>query len=218
MAYLPSNAPIGPNSLQAPSACEVAASKAEIACAKMIAAWGRLETFLTVPPVSSFDSPTVAGDAARILNQSQIARASILGNGSPDTGPQGGGGTQSYGDAPEVVPLNGQLSTQVCGGSNRPQPQAPRPQMQMPQPAPNAVRVNGVQVYVQSAPLDTSWLQPSGGLTGYLPPWADAGLVDVAGPGGISGWLLGLLAVGGLVILGSAAGATRARRKRAYKR
>ncbi len=90
--------------------------------------------------------------------------------------------------------------------------------MQMPQPAPNAIKVNGIQVYVQSAPLDTSWLQPSGGLTGYAPPWADAGLVDVAGQGTGGGWLLGLLALGGLVILGSAAGVSRARRKRSYKR
>ncbi len=221
MAYLPSNASIGPNSLQAPSACEVAASNAEINAAKIIAARGRLGTFLTVPPISSFSSPTVAGDAARILNQSQVARASILGNGSPDTGPQGGGGSQSYDDAPEVVPLNGRGSSQVCGGSDSPQPQAPPPQMLMPQPAPHAVRMRGVQVYVQSAPINTSWLQPSGGMTGYAPPWGDAGLVDVVDGGMVSsgsGWLLGLLAVGGLVMLGSAAAGTRARRKRSFKR
>ena len=222
MAYLPSNAPIGPNSLQAPSASCVAASNQRIAEAEMQAARGRLGTFLTVPPLSSFDSPTLAGDAARILAQSEVGRASILSNGTPQRGTQGGGGSISYRDmmdeAPEVVPLNGRSAEQVCGAVLRVQDRPAAPVMRMPQPAPDAIQIRGVQVFVEAAPINTTWMQAGGGLTGYAPPWGDANLIDVAGPQNGAGWLLGLLGLGGLVILGSVAAGTKARRKRRYKR
>ncbi len=212
MAYLSSNA----------SASCVAASNARIQEAQYQAARGRLGTFLTTPPLSSFDSPTLAGDAARILAQSELGRASILGNGTPDTGKQGGAGSISYRDmmdeAPEVVPLNGMSPEQVCGAVIRVQERPAKPVMRMPQPAPESVQVNGVQIFVEAAPINTTWLQPAGGLTGYAPPWGDANLVDVGMPSNGSGWLLALLGLGGLVILGGVAAGTKARRKRRYKR
>jgi hypothetical protein len=188
----------------------------------MRAARGRLGTFLTVPPISSFDSPTLAGDAARILAQSEVARASILGNGTPDKPVQGGGGGISYRDmmdeAPEVVPLNGRSAEQACGAVLRVQDRPAQPVMRMPQPAPDAVHLNGIQIYVEAAPINTTWMQAGGGMTGYAPPWGDANLIDIAGPVNSAGWLLGLLGFGGLVILGSVAAGTKARRKRRYKR
>ena len=70
----------------------------------------------------------------------------------------------------------------------------------------------------QAEPINTSWLQPGGGMTGYAPPWGDAGLVDMGGSASSgNGWLLALLAVGGLVMIGGAAAGSRARRKKARR-
>ncbi len=237
MAYLPSNAPIGPNSLQAPSACEVAASDARILEANAHAALGRIATFQTTPPLSSFDSPTLAGDAARILHQSRVGRASVLAPSAPEPNQHAERVNlrEWIDSAPEVVPLNGRGD--YCGGGAVRSPERPpAPQMVMPEPAPipvhMATRSGGAApvVFINPNPPNDSWLLPAGGIqmqaggtrymgySGYEPPWGDANLMDI-GPAPVEGvgwwpWLLGGAA---LVMLGSAMG-VKTRRKRRVRR
>ncbi len=208
------------------------------------AARGRLAVYLTTPPLSSFSSPTLAGDAARILAQSQTARASILTARGPDPnqGVESVDVRRLIAQAPQVVPLNGRDAALICGGSVRPDPPPPPPEMLMPQPAPVARRVGrpatpgapAPVVYINPDPVPDSWLAPAGGLQmtsgptqymgysgfgGYAPPWGDAGLVMAEstsdGSAG-SGWLKGLLVLGGLVILGGAVGGVSKRAKRRF--
>lgn len=182
MAYLPSNAKIGPNSLQAPSACEAAESDARILEAQGQAALGRLSVFLTTPPSSSFHSPTLAVDAKRILNQSELGRSSILSAHSPvpNQHAERVDLNQLIREAPEVIPLNGVLAG--CEGSSMRQRVVERPavpQMIMPDPAPVSVVVapNTPPVYVQAqfAPM-------------YLDEPAYSGPAITAGPGAQSQW------------------------------
>lgn len=245
MAYLPSNAAIGPNSLQPPSACEVEASNNRILRANADAALGRIGTFLTVPPLSSFDSPTLAGDAARILHQSRVARASVLAPSAPEPNQHAERVNlrEWIDSAPEVVPLNDRGN--YCGGGMVRSPEPPPvPRMVMPEPAPVPVNVavppvlraqresRPPVVFVTQHPPDQTWLLPAGGLqmqgggtqymgySGYAPPWGDANLEDI-GPMATEGggnWLPWLLGGAALVMLGSAVGVGAKRRKRYGKR
>ncbi len=191
MAYLPSNAPIGPNSLQPPAACEVAGSDARILEAQLWAAKGRFDTYTTVPPTSSFDSPTLAVDAARILAQSRDGRASVLAASSPEPNQhiERTDLRQLIADAPEVVSLNGRPD--YCGGVIvRPQP----PEMVMPSPAPIPTHFDAYRgtVAFVTAPKPTeyaSFSPPDEGV--YMGPVIAAGSVPEPiwspvsmGPGG----------------------------------
>ncbi len=197
MAYLSSNAPIGPNSLQAADVV----SDACILTAQMESAKGRADAFLTVPPLSSFSSPQLAANAAKILNQSREGRASILAASSPDPVQQAERVdlAQLIAQAPEVVSLNGR--GEGCGTMVRREAMPEPPQMIMPLP-------------IESG----GWGWSAGsGFAGYAPPWGDANLLNVSDMAGQSdgSWFKWLMIGGGLVILGTAVtGASRARKRR----
>lgn len=226
--YVDSNSPLPPNSLSpAPSPRCAAQRNADVDAANFAAAAGRIAAYQTVPDMGSFASPTVAGDALRTLTRSQAARSSALVGSFPVV-------DSVQMNTPEVVPLNG--NPNACGGIQSPASLPPSPAIVMP-----AYRTKEVTLSIQNAPT-TVFLKspiptifdsppvtrPSQGMTvapmqwmgysGYAPPWGDASVVSVPDPMGVSAGLsplgIGLLALGGLVLLGAGAHTARKRRKR----
>ena len=223
MAYVSSNATIPGTS--GPSACAIKRSNARIARARAFTDAGRQQLYDTIPTLESFAaiSPTLGGQAAQILSQTDASRQSVLyGAAAPDNLPQSQGGPVAS-VAPTVVPLSG-TPQQVMGCSK---PMSTRTfQNFSATPAPKAV------VMPERAPTFTQY-QPSffsvqrlktepdtsiRGMSGFSPPWGDVEAQPSNGPGGNGGtgdggpnWKAGLLIVGGLVLLG-ALGSKRGRR------
>jgi len=191
MAYLSKDAPIGPNSLQAARCVNDAAVNETNAQAAL----GRLGTFLTTPPSSSFANLTLAVNAKRILDQSREGRGSILSASSPlpNQHPERVNLQELIADAPEVVALNPRGES--CGGVvvrrvERPAP----PQMVMPELAPVSVRVSPASppVFIQ-APFAPQYIDqpvyqgPAITASPAVPLEWDAVSLGPGGPGG-SGW------------------------------
>lgn len=165
--YLPSNTPILANQ-RADAARHAAESDARIAAMRRISACGRARLFNTlINPNSIADSMGVGAglDAAKLQQQTEASRASgILSVDGESAGPSV---ADIIGNAPEVVSLN------RGGGCSRPSyipvPLGLDPTPGMPQRAPT-------------------------GLTGYAPPWSDAGVLPNGGVPqdgvGVGGWIM----------------------------
>jgi hypothetical protein len=236
MAYVSSNAPIPGTS--GPSACAIKRSNTRIARARAFTDAGRQRVYDLTPTLDSFAaiSPTLAGNAAQILEQTDVSRQSVMyGAASPDNLPQSSQAPISS-VAPTVVPLSG-TPQQVMGCSHPMRLRAvqdlsstPAPKaVVMPEPAP---------AFTQFAPSFFSAPQPleqrggapvslpglpigrymSIGMSGFSPPWGDVEAQPSNGPGGNGGtgdggpsWKTGLLVVGGFILL-AAFGSKRGRR------
>jgi hypothetical protein len=180
-------------------------------------ACGRAQLFNTlVDPLSVADSMGMGSglDVAKLQAQSRDARATaILGTGGLiDTQVCGGPSISDIiANAPEVVSLN------RGGGCKTPSytttPAGPGPTPGMPQGGPTIVQGPYGAMYFRGADSTMQGAYPTRtGLTGYAPPWSDAGLVDNSGSqyGSDMGvaqwisdhpWLALALAVGGAVAL-----------------
>lgn len=106
--YVSSDAPIPQNGTMPPPARCVNASNALIALAGAVSQSGRLVAYNTVPTLSSLAqvSPGVAGAAATILPQSELARQSVLAGAVPAPGASTLAVRTTGRPVPVVVPLN----------------------------------------------------------------------------------------------------------------
>lgn len=232
MAYVSSNAAIPGTS--GPSACAIKRSNARIARARAFTDAGRQQLYDTIPTLESFAaiSPTLGGQAAEILSQTDASRQSVLyGAAAPDNLPQSQGGPVGS-VAPTVVPLSG-TPQQVMGCSKpmstrtfqnfsaTPAPKA----VVMPERAPTFTQFPPSFFSVQQ-PVETRVSSPGGapvslpglpigrymsiqpGMSGFSPPWGDSQAQPSNARNGGNGdggpsWKAGLLIVGGLVLLGA---------------
>lgn len=204
--YLPSNTPILQDQREA-AALHGAQSDARIQAMRRTSACGRARLFNTlVNPNSVADSIGMgtALDTAKLQAQTEASRASgILAiNGGGSAG--GPSAVEIIAGAPEVVSLN--RGGGCMTPSYKPVPLGPDPTPGMPQRAPNIVQGPDGVMHYTGAPA--TFLQ---GLTGYAPPWSDAGVlpnggVQDAGVGFMGWiaehpWLALLLAGGGVLVL-----------------
>ena len=129
---------------QPDTACQTRRAQRQVAADLAQVNQGRMALFLTTPSMDSLwaISPELAADANTILDQSQVARASVVGGGTPvGQAPVQGTATVPavVRSAPSVVPLNGQTA-QTFNGCNLQQPVSapppPAPAPVMPKPAP----------------------------------------------------------------------------------
>jgi hypothetical protein len=226
--YLPSNTPILQDQRES-AARHGAESDARIQAMRRTAACGRARLFNTLVAPNQVADTIGMGTALNtqtLQNQTEVSRAvGLLGTGGQldATGSHGPSIAQIIAAAPEVVSLN------RGGGYNtplyKPVPLGPSPQPGMPQRAPNIVQtsrgamhyrgadstVAGSQGYsvnsVFTEVLPGRGCQAQRGLTGYAPPWSDAGVLPNGGVPqssdmGVGAWLmdhcwLALLLVGG---------------------
>ena len=179
------------------ASCQTKASDRAIAQDQCRVSKGRMALFYTTPSVSSLYSvsPELAADAVNILSQSEVARASVVGAGTPaGTLVSNDAGAVLQG-APAVQPLNGlPLDMNACGRA------AAVPRLRR-QP-----RLSNKPVMPQAGPVLTT--TGSSGLSGIAPPWGDGPMAETLGSpeGGFLGWvkahpLISLAVAGGLVVL-----------------
>lgn len=238
--YLPSNTPLLQDQ-RAAAARHGAESDARVQAMRRTAACGRARLFNTLLNPSSISESSGIGaglDAAKLQGQTEASRASgLLNTGAPSSSPVAPSIAEIIANAPEVVSLNrgGGCQTQTV---YKPVPLGPPPVPGMPQRAPTIVQTSSGPLYVQGAPSTIAGdyppqnqiaasgrsSQPSAlpikgyysilpaGLTGYAPPWSDAGVLPNGGvpevPGvGVGGWIMDhpwlslLLAGGGVYAL-----------------
>lgn len=215
--YLPSNTPVMQEEKDeyVRRAGQDAAATANM---RRTSACGRTRLFNTVVNPSSVAESMGMGsglDVAKLQAQSRDARATaILGTGGQiDTQVSGGPSiSEIIRNAPEVVSLNrgGGCKTP----SYAPAPGGPSPQPGMPSQAPRieqgpygAMYFRGKDSTMQGAYPTRTAVQ---GLTGYAPPWSDAGVQANGGSQydsgvGVGGWImdhpwLALLAAGAGVL------------------
>jgi hypothetical protein len=216
--YLPSDTPI----MQAErdeAARRVGLDAAATDNMRRTSACGRTRLFnaiVTPLSVACTMGMGTALDVAKLQAQSQDARATaILGTGGLiDTQVSGGPSISDIiANAPEVVSLN------RGGGCVTPsytsEPLGPDPHPGMPHRAPRIEQspygpmyFRGEDSTMQGAYPTRTGVEPRLGLTGYAPPWSDAGVVPEISPDtGVAQWIadhpwLSLaLAVGGAVAL-----------------
>ncbi len=241
LMYLPSDTPILPNQ-RANQARALQCSDERLEQSRRRSATGRAALFNTLISPNSVNLTFGMGaaiDTAKLQAQTQTSRATaILGTGGTLDESQGYMGSpvslaQLIANAPEVVSVN------PGGGSCEPRQQsyAPsafvNPQPGMPQQAPAIVRTENGPLHFAGAPgtfpgavqshTDISPvpqlkvgqyynIQNTGGLTGYAPPWSDAGVQETpgnigAGDMGVASWLMDhpwlslALAAGGVMAL-----------------
>jgi len=204
--YLPSNTPILTEQRRN-AALHGAQSDACIAATRRRAACGRARVFNALVSPGSVADTMGIGAAVNVLklqDQTRESRASgLLSTGTDGGGPSVG---EVIAGAPEVVSLNrgGTCQSRV---TFTPVPLGPDPTPGMPHRAPVIVQGPHGPMYYRG---ETSTIQgdyPAGlsGLSGFAPPWSDAGLVEEAlGPecSGFMGWVschpwLSLLIAGG---------------------
>jgi hypothetical protein len=205
--YLPSNTPILQDQREA-AALHGAQSDARIAAMRRTSACGRVRLFNTlINPNSVADGIGMgtALDTAKLQAQTEASRASgilAIGGSASAGGPSA---AEIIAGAPEVVSLNrgGGCSTP----SYQPMPLGPDPQPGMPQRAP--IIVQGPDGPMHYLGADATYQGYPTGLTGYAPPWSDAGVLPNGGiqDVGVGGWLMDhpwlalLLAGGGVYAL-----------------
>lgn len=214
--YLPSNTPLLTDQ-RAAAARHAAESDARVQSMRRTSACGRARLFNTLlNPNSISDSLGVGAglDAAKLQQQTEASRASgLLSTGSPDspatTAPSI---AELMANAPEVVSLNrgGGCKTP----SYLPVPLGPDPTPGMPHRAPRIVQGPNGPMYYRGA--DATYQGYPTGLTGYAPPWSDAGVLPNGGVPDSQGafatwvsahpWLALLIAGGGVFALSRRAG------------
>lgn len=199
--------------------CKARASELRLARTQCQVNKGRIGLFDTTPSLDSLAviSPELASDAATLLQQSEVGRASVVGAGTPAGSIQGAGYWGAVNRAaPRVQPLNGlPRDMNACGAA------ANLPAM--------PVRSAAVPTMPKAAPVlaaGGAYVSPPGlphkymGLAGVAAPWGDAAVSEAAEggteAGGLVGWVKSnpwLVAglVGGLVLL-----ATDTRGRRGY--
>jgi hypothetical protein len=194
--YLNSSAPIP--TMQRAADCKAQASNRRLAATQCRVNKGRFQLFNTTPSIASLAevSPELAVSGAKILQQSQAGRASVLGAGTP------AGPIQQPDVRPPIVePLNTRTAMDLaaCGTkttalSRRPVAEVMTPTM--PKAGP---------MLVQGKIRDV--VPRRGGLSGIAPPWGDAIVTQQSSPiSGFFDWIkqhpfLSLAVAGGVVYI-----------------
>lgn len=189
--YLSSNTPILTKQRE-DAARHGAESDARIDAMRRTSACGRVRLFNTlVAPNQVADAIGMgtALDTAKLQAQTEASRATgILGTGGQiDTG-AGPSAAEIIAGAPEVVSLN--RGGGCASPSYTPVPLGPDPTPGMPARAPNIVQGPNGPMYYRGADATFQGNYPTRtavGLTGYAPPWSDAGMIPTDGAGS---WLM----------------------------
>lgn len=207
--------------------CRLRASNRRLARTQCQVNKGRMGLFETTPSVSSLAaiSPELGVNGKRLLEQSEVGRASVVGAGTPPGNVQGSASPSTVArQAPKVQPLNGPRVMNACASEtlsglpfeNSAPPAAPPPPVPlMPKPGP-VITSAGLRD-LPAGPMEQlpqKYMALPGyraaGLSGIAPPWGDsAGFDDAAvnvADGGFMGWIkqhpwLSLGIAGGLVLL-----------------
>ena len=188
---LPSNASLPQNSLDPPTAREIADTNRRLYQNFMASRTGREAAYSTLPSVESFwdEGAGLAKDVQYIVPASEMARRSVL-NGLSPLGTANNATARAHTSsgmgvmvtAPTVLSLNAPSTSQSIATLSTPSPVVSPQQTIMPEAAP----VPGPYGYMNPgtpasiapsgtlAPTMAADSAPACGLSGYMPPWSDA--------------------------------------------
>ena len=191
--FLPNTAGLPQNSLDPPTAAEVAAANRRLYDNFQASRTGRERVYADLPAVETMwdEAPGLAKDASYIIPASELARRSVL-NGLTPTADYTNSGTALSSSAPVIYSLNAPATSQNIATSSIPSSAVSPQQTVMPAvapiPSPYGYLTPPVTMTAAPAPIVRNG-EGSGcpGLSGVTPPWSDAFITAAAGQESING-------------------------------